>query len=147
MATKLKTAETDDIRNAVLSGGNILYPGLSRYSVGLNPRTSRPQFYPGGFCMGVKMVRPGAPTKCLRCWWREISGEDDVLGRMRRTAEAIRKRRSALGEYFIEYEVVDNLLRVGGDVIPGVVMDWVEGATLNAYLRNDSHSSADLRSL
>lgn len=146
MATQLKTAETDDIKRAVQQGGNILYSGLSQYSVALNSR-NRPLLYPGGFCMGVKMVKKGAPPKCLRCWWREIMGEADVLGRMRHTAERIKSRRVVLGKYFIEYEVVDRLLRVEGDVIPGVVMDWVEGETLNQYLMNTSHTSKDIKEL
>lgn len=147
MAITLKTAETDDIRRAVLAGGNILYAGLTQYSVAVNPRTGRPLFYPGGFCMGVKLTKSGTPAKCLRCWWREISGEADVLGRMRKTAEAIKRRSSAVGQYFINYEVVDNLLRVDGDIIPGVVMDWVDGEVLNRYLANTTHTSSDIRRL
>lgn len=138
--------DVEDIRNAVLAGNNIRYSNLNQYEVARHSETSRPLFYPGGFCVGVKLVKNGAEPKCLRCWHTEINGETDLLGRMREISDSINQRPS-LNRYLVNYEVVDELLQVGDKVIPGIVMDWVEGEPLNLYLKNLGHSPGDLKKL
>lgn len=144
----IKTAPITKIQSAAQSTDKIKATTLRGYSAALN-RFKRTYSVPGGFCVSIKMVKSGAATKCMRCWHKEPN-DDNMMDRLSLIAKAINDRRSAIGEYFIDYEKVDAMLDVDGTTLPGLIMDWIDGDTLEKFISvdNDKEVTAkDMREL
>lgn len=145
----IKTAEMDDIANVAYDGKGILASDLHGYKAEEND-WGEAMTFPGGFCLSVKMVKPGYPDKCLRCWHSpDINNIPNFLSYIRNIATEIDKRRSYLGKYFVNFKVIDEIADIPGTgKIPGIIMDWIKGETLGQYVTQDSeHNSRDIMNI
>lgn len=139
----IKIVDLDRICDASLNADCIITSKLDGYTAEMN-RFGEALSYPGGYCVSIKMVKPGSPSKCLRCWHRPEINNIDILENMSIIAEYLISRQEYIGSYFTDFEVIPEALKVDGEVIPGIVMDWIEGETLKDYVVNRNHTSNDL---
>ncbi len=135
-----------DIRDAILDPGNILPPFLAGYSAKLRP-DGEAFAVKGGFALSVKIVKGGGKPLCLRCW-TENSVNASQIDYLCDVTEIIRKNQDSRCPYFIDFRIVEKLLRVDGVELPGLLMDWVEGETLNKFvMANSGKSPSQIRQL
>lgn len=100
--------------------------------------------YNGGFCVTVPMKRANEAefSKCLRIWYANLSHMKE-----RSNLVSIALRSSSLS-YFVDYEYIDQALRVGGVAVPGIRMDWLAKATtLRDFLLKQSPTAQQLKKL
>ncbi len=133
-----------DIRDAVLDSSNILPSQLKGYSSQL---TADGEAYAlkGGFALSIKVIKSGSKAMCLRCW---VDGKADEsqIDYLEEVAGVIHRNSDKECPYFIDFNIVERLLRVNGVELPGLLMDWVEGETLNKYvMANSGHSATHIR--
>lgn len=141
---KLKTAKGMDIRDAVLDASNILPIKLRGYSAQL---TADGEAYAlkGGFALSIKIVKSNNKPICLRCWTDGMTDESQI-DYLEEVEDIIRKNSNQDCPYFINFSIVERLLKVEGIELPGLIMDWVEGETLNKYIMaNSGHSSVQIK--
>lgn len=139
MANEIKIAPASEIADASLVSRNILPPSLAGYRAEENIFDGAFSFT-GGFCISIKIIKPGAPDKCIRCWHNpEVKYMPELLSEMRNVANGLKARNANLKSYFANFQVVDNLINVGHyGTLPGIVMDWLKGETLQDYVVKDS---------
>lgn len=137
-------AREEEIIKAFTNESNILDSLLSGYHCEKGIFEDDVEFYNGGFCVTVPMKK-GSDTdfsKCLRVWHRNLSQMKERSGLV---SEAL--RRSQLS-YFVDYEYLDQALRVEGVAVPGIRMDWLAKATtLRDFLLNQSPTTQQLRKI
>lgn len=141
---KLKTAKGMDIRDAVLDASSILPINLRGYSAQL---TADGEAYAlkGGFALSIKIVKPNNKPICLRCW-TDGKADESQIDYLVEVADIINKNNDQGCPYFIGFSIVEKLLKVDGIELPGLIMDWVEGETLNKYIMASSgHSGAQIK--
>lgn len=140
---KLKMAKGMDIRDAVLDASNILPIQLRGYSAQL---TADGDAYAlkGGFALSIKIVKHNSKSICLRCW-TDGKADESQIDYLVDVAGVINKNNDSECPYFIDFSIVERLLKVEGIELPGLIMDWVEGETLNKYIMtNSGHSGAQI---
>ncbi|MBR5698014.1 MAG: protein kinase family protein [Prevotella sp.] len=120
----------DQISNALENGGNILDPELSGYDT--IDGVIGPECYSGGFCL-VYPVTNGTNKYAFRVWHTEIDG---IKERMKKISAYLASHPLP---YFVEFDYVDNALRVidedGNEQrIDAVRMEWVNGKNLVSYI-------------
>ena len=120
----------DQISNSLESGGNILDPKLVGYNT--IEGVIGPECYSGGFCL-VYPVSNGTSKYAFRVWHTEIEGIKDRLKKISSYLVAHPL------PYFVEFEYVDDALRVLDDngneqTIDAVRMEWVNGKNLVSYI-------------
>lgn len=141
---KLKTAKGMDIRDAVLDASSILPIQLKGYSAQL---TADGEAYAlkGGFALSIKIVKPGSKSMCLRCW-TDGKADESQIDYLVEVADIIKRNSDSGCPYFIDFSIVERLLNVDGVELPGLIMDWVEGETLNKYvMSNSGHNATQIR--
>lgn len=120
----------DQISNSLESGGNILDTKLAGYNT--IEGVIGPECYSGGFCL-VYPVSNGTCKYAFRVWHTEIEGIKDRLKKISSYLVAHPL------PYFVEFEYVDDALRVLDDngneqKIDAVRMEWVNGKNLVSYI-------------
>ena len=101
----------------------------------------------GGLAYIYEMTLPGGKRKAVRCFIEEREE------RMKSAAESCAILSSALEStpslrpYFARAEWVRDCVAAGGRVVPGVVMDWVEGQVLCAWLEASNRDAGKLQAL
>ncbi len=122
----------DQLSTAIENPKNILDPDLDGYSAidGL----VGPESYSGGFCI-VYPVTNGSKKYAFRLWHTEIEGIKDRLKKISTYLS------SANISYFVEFEYVDDALRVPGyngvaQVVDAVRMEWINGLNLVEYINS-----------
>lgn len=141
---KLKTAKGMDIRDAVLDASSILPVNLRGYSAQL---TADGEAYAlkGGFALSIKIVKPNNKPICLRCW-TDGKADESQIDYLDEVADIINKNNDRDCPYFIGFNIIEKLLNVDGIELPGLIMDWVEGETLNKYVMvNSGHSGEQIK--
>lgn len=129
---------TNEIPEAMSRPGSILVPSLKGYKC--IPNTDPAAFYDivfysGGFCQSYPLSKAGTSgRKCLRLWVNDGSLKSNL-----QHVKRISKYFAEHGvEYVVNYEYYDSALRLNdGTILPGVVMDWVEGETLMSYVKTN----------
>lgn len=122
---------TYEIPEAIKSG--VLVPELKGYScIETDDPAIDIECYTGRFCQIYPLEKKGGKKKCLRLWF-----DNRGMGTLNHVIQ--------VGDYFsihdvkyvIPYHFYDKALRLNnGIVIPGVVMDWIEGEKLIDFVRN-----------
>ena len=129
---------TNEIPEAMSRPGSILVPSLKGYKC--IPNTDSAAFYDivfysGGFCQSYPLSKAGTSgRKCLRLWVND--------GSIRSNLQHVKGISKYFAEHWVEYvanyEFYDSALRLkDGTILPGVVMDWVEGETLMSYVKTN----------
>ena len=136
---------TNEIPEAMSRPGSILVPNLSGYKC--IPNTDPAAFYDivfysGGFCQSYPLSKAGTSgRKCLRLWVNDGSLKSN-LQHVKRISKYFAEH---WVEYVVNYEYYDSALRLkDGTILPGVVMDWVEGDTLMSYVKSNYRSSSKI---
>ena len=137
-----------EILDAFEKPGNVLVPDLKGYDY--VPTIIEYDEYPfmmspGGFCLTFPMANAGQKTKkCLRLWFNDKARVDN-LAHIKNVAGYFNLHQP---HYVVKYKYVEQALRLlNGKVIPGVVMDWIEGDTLIEYVRKNYRKANVMRSL
>lgn len=127
---------------------NVLVPGLKGYAYVANSNEFALypfEMYPGGFCQSFPMARSGVKTKkCLRLWVNDTARESNLV-HIKSVSDYFNRHKV---NYVIRYEYVEQALRLlNGKVIPGVVMDWIEGDTLINDVKKNYRNATRMRAL
>lgn len=135
-------AQQEVITESIENRSNIVAPELSGYSAIQGPFS--PLMFSGTFCCSYPLEKNGARRMCLRLWF-----DDGDLGKnfahVQRVSDFFDK--SSL-RYVVPYKYLQRALRLNnGKVIPGVMMQWVEGLTLGNYVQENLSHPDRLRTL
>lgn len=101
-------------------------------------RRRRPACYSGRFC--VVFVLEGHKDKlCYRVWKELIP---DTMGRYRLIDEGVAS--SGL-KYFGSFRYIPEALQLkcNGEKLPGIVMSWIDGKTIDSFLNEDWHDLSE----
>ena len=140
---KIKVADVGTIRDAACSPENIIPKELRGYEAQRRKSDDGAFSYTGGFCVSVKLIKNGAKPKCMRCWKdSSVLGYPEQITHLNEVLDLVKNEK--VNKYFVKYEIYEDLLKVGdGGTIPGLLMDWVEGDTLNKYVCQSSGKSQE----
>lgn len=104
--------------------------------------------YSGGCCVTVPLKKEGAPSKCLRVWYKDMPMIEE---RSSIVCEALRKHKL---EYFLDYKYLKSAISINGKECHGIRMDWVNYPTLAHFLYGEDPnksmyipSSKDVRTI
>lgn len=133
---------TYEIPEAIKTGVQV--PELNGYNcIEPNDPVIDIEYYSGGFCQTYPLEKKGAPKRCLRLWM-----DDTKIGDIEHVKRVASFFSNGAVEYVIPYRYYEKALRLNnGIVIPGVVMDWVEGDNFIDYIRKHYKESKLIRSL
>ncbi len=132
------------IQRAILDSTNILDDEvrLSYHCVrGEGRKSNRAIAKHGGFCLAFPMVSNDNGSKlCYRIWYQNVQNQQN--------AERIVKnlRRIDL-PYFVQCRYIPDAIKVEGEILSGLKMDWIEGETLDKYLYNNCDRPEKLKKL
>lgn len=143
---KLRTAEGMDIRDAVLDTSNIIPLQLNGYAPQVDADGDA-YARKGGYALSIKLIKRGSKAMCLRCWMNGMVNESQI-DYLVDVANLIKKNTDKECTYFIDFNIVERLLRVEGVELPGLLMDWIEGDTLCKYvMKNSGYSSQQIKAV
>lgn len=119
-------ANEKDIIKAFLEGTNILDKTLSSYHCEPGVFENSVLAYCGGYCVTVPMKKDNDQklSKCLRIWTRNIP---DIKERSMLVSRALKKSQLS---YFVDYEYLDQALKLADRTEPGIRMDWLDEPTI-----------------
>lgn len=133
-----------DIPEAMYNISNVLVPSLQGYKCLAGGILYDFEMYTGGFCQSYPLQKENSTKKCLRLWTNDVSREDN-LQHIKEVADYFQHKKPY---YVVKYDYVDRAFRLNdGTVIPGVVMDWIEGDTLINYVKKNYRNSALMEQL
>ncbi len=137
---ELKIANVRDIRDASLNTSNILPQKLKGYVAQMRSNGRGALSYKGGFCVSIKLIKSGGKPQCMRCWCEVgVLINKEQIDYLEKVSSLLKNEQDC--GYFVNFEIIPDFLRVKEDVIPGLLMDWVEGDTLNNYVHRDNGKS------
>lgn len=125
------------IEEAIGKPGRILPVNLSGYHP-IEGIYTLYEMYTGGFCIVFPLTCEGKAQKCIRLWHKDF--DKGLVKKLADTLDELHKK----VDFVIGFEYFEQGLRLDDDeVIPAVVMDWIDGNTLSSYiLENRGNSSA-----
>src|SRR5262245_29016282 len=88
-----------------------------------------PLSYPGNFATVYKVLGPDGQAWAVKCFTRPVKGLRERYHLISRHLEANPRR------FAVEFRYLPEGIRLGGGWYPVVKMRWVEGLTLNEFLR------------
>jgi hypothetical protein len=100
-----------------------------------------PLSYSGNFATVYKVVCPGDQAWAVKCFTRPVADLRERYRLISRHLEAARRR------FTVEFRYLAEGIRVGGDWYPVLKMRWVEGLTLNDFVREHAGDPALLDQL
>lgn len=99
------------------------------------------QKYTGGFCVVYPLSSPGKPKKCIRLWHEKYN-----IDLVKKLADLLKELHNSGADFIIGYDYYDEGLKLdNGEVIPAVVMDWIEGDTLIDYIKKNCANSMAIK--
>ncbi|MEI6874885.1 MAG: AarF/UbiB family protein [Spirochaetota bacterium] len=101
----------------------------------------------GGFAFIYELGLPDGSRRAVRCF---VEDELSRRERTRRVCGLLERRlaaKPALRPYFAEALWVEDCVVAGGNRVPAMVMEWVEGQTLGQYIEARHHDPAALARL
>ena len=101
------------------------------------------QKYTGGFCVVYPLACPGKPKKCIRLWHEKYN-----IDLVKKLADLLKELHNSGADFIIGYDYYDEGLKLdndNGEVIPAVVMDWIEGDTLIDYIKKNCVNSMAIK--
>lgn len=141
----------NDIDDAIGKSGRILPKVLEGYKPIEGGEYTMYKKYSGGYCVVYPLSCPNKPNKCIRFWYKESNKEN-----VRFLAGQLTKLKLENNElaFLIDYEYFEEGLKLDFDlklgkqeIIPAVVMDWIDGDTLNDYIKKNISSPLKLKQL
>lgn len=125
------------IEEAIGKPGRILPVNLSGYRP-IEGVYTLYEMYTGGFCIVFPLTCEGKVQKCIRLWHKDFD-----KGLVKNLADTLNELHKHV-DFVIGFEYFEQGLRLDdNEVIPAVVMDWIDGNTLSSYiLENRENSSA-----
>lgn len=131
----IKAIDARDIKDAIAEYSNILDSNTRehyRYHTwrrGIECST-------GGFCVAFPMDKKSNKEEkyelCFRIW-HQIS--NDIQERTAIISDALQKLKLP---YFIDFTYIPQALKIGEDIVPGVKMEWIQGKTLDRYIKENA---------
>lgn len=136
----------NEIPEAINQTNRILIDSLKGYTC-LEDENCLPygfEMYSGGFCQAYPLIKSNLPKKCLRFWTDDKARKDNL--KHIENISGFFDRHS--NPYIVRYKYEAQALKLNnGIIIPGVVMDWVEGDKLIDYVKKNYHNRGCMKSL
>lgn len=135
----------DQVMESMMEASNILdFEARTSYKTITIGRGRRQQLInsSGRFCVAFRME--GARSQlCYRIWKELIP---DAVQRYKMIGERISRTRL---EYFSGFRYVPSALRMkcDGSILPGIVMEWIEGKKLDAFMTEEWATLSDVQRL
>lgn len=138
----------DEITSAVLIQDNILDESIKKDYCCMTEKKRgqlRPLRGTGGFCVAFKFSNINNDKICFRIWKDEPTSISDLQERLGLISKALHDMDLP---YFVHFRYLSNALRVSPDYkLPGINMAWVEGKTLDVYLRDNARNFLLIKNL
>ena len=134
------------IPEAMSAGGNIVIDNLKDYHCEEDPNDLYDiRIERGGFCFSFPLEKSGIKKKeCLRLWWKDLARKKN-LNHIVNVSEYFKSHDV---KYTVKYEYKERALKLeNGEIIPGVVMEWVEGEKLMDYVKKHYRDSLIMKKL
>lgn len=132
-----------EIPESISIKGAIIVSSLRGYKCKEANNAFGVEMYSGGFCQSFPLVR-GNEKRCLRLWIDDDARSKD-LNHIKNVSSYFSNHNL---DYVINYTYENSALRLGDNtVIPGVVMDWVDGETLIDYVKQRRYNSSLIKNL
>lgn len=97
--------------------------------------------YTGGFCVVYPLSSIGKQNKCIRLWHEKYNIE-----LVKKLSHILTDLHESGADFLIGYDYYDNGLKLdNGEVIPAVVMDWIDGDTLIDYIKKHRGDSMAIK--
>ena len=128
----------EEIRKAALDNSNILDPDVqAHYRCRPSKKNENLAFAKKGrFCLAFLMTNHANTKKiCYRIWYLKNKDAEKVA------RHVAKKMKNLDFDFFVNYDYLPQAIKVNGQILPGIKMDWVEGETLDNYIIN--HPSHD----
>lgn len=123
-----------EIVRALVDISNILDKKLVGYQCGVGAFGDDVEYICGGYCITVPMRKGNEDkySKCLRIW------HNDLPNMKNRSALVSKALRMSKLPYFLDYEYLEQAVKVNGNILAGIRMDWEDEptVTLRDFLRN-----------
>lgn len=114
------------IEEAIGKPGRILPANLNGYRP-IEGVYTLYEMYTGGFCIVFPLTCEGKVQKCIRLWHKDFD-----KGLVKNLADTLNELHKHV-DFVIGFEYFEQGLRLDdNEVIPAVVMDWIEGNTLSS---------------
>lgn len=128
---KLTKSYISAIEDAIGKPGRILPSCLNGYQ----PEEGEYTLYrqsTGRFCVVFPITCEGKAQKCIRLWHDEF--DKGPVVKLADTLKELHKH----ADFIIGFEYFEQGLRLDdSEVIPAIVMDWIDGCTLSTYIKNN----------
>lgn len=134
------------IPEAMSAGGNIVIDNLKDYHCEEDPNDLYDiRIERGGFCFSFPLEKSGTKKKeCLRLWWKDWARKKNL----NHIVNVSKYFKSHNVKYTVKYEYKERALKLeNGEIIPGVVMEWVEGEKLMDYVKKHYRESSTMKKL
>ncbi len=134
--------QATDYTSAVQNPGSCFTdPALAGATAEFNPILGIPLSYCGNFAIVFKLVAPSGEAWAVKCFIREVTDHQTRYAHISRHLEQSRKR------FAVQFDYQEHGILIGGVPHPLVKMAWVEGHTLNEFLRDHAGSANTLDQL
>jgi hypothetical protein len=100
-----------------------------------------PLSYAGNFATVYKMVDSSGTARAVKCFTRKV---ENLQQRYKEISEHLNRRKR---RFVVDFQDLPEGIRVAGTWYPVVKMQWVEGFTLNEFLRDRAGNTALLEQL
>ena len=98
----------------------------------------RPFYSSGNYAVVFKMQAPDGRLYAMKCWHKEMPGRDERYDLIAEELDSVQSSYLLGVRYCAEGLFVDSAT-ADGELFPVLLMDWVEGTPLDAYLRTHRH--------
>ena len=98
----------------------------------------RPFYSSGNYAVVFKMKAPDGRLYAMKCWHKEMPGRDERYDLIAEELDSVQSSYLLGVRYCAEGLFVDSAT-ADGELFPVLLMDWVEGTPLDAYLRTHRH--------
>jgi serine/threonine protein kinase len=92
----------------------------------------------GGFAIVFPFKKANGDKIAVKCWFADIGDSK------KRIMSISAKLAHLKSEYFIDLEYVDNALLINGQLVPVVVMKWVESPSLKEFLKSNIRNADEI---
>ena len=116
-------------------------PVLSRGEAASDMIMGLPLMYAGNFASVFKLACPGGQVWAVKCFTRQVA---DLQERYRQISDHLDRQRR---KFAVEFVYLPEGIRIGGASYPILKMRWVEGFTLDEFLRDRAGESALIEQL
>ena len=116
-------------------------PELSRGQAASDMLMGLPLMYSGNFASVFKITCPGEQVWAVKCFTRQVS---DLQERYQRISDHLDRQRR---KFAVEFVYLPEGIRINGAWYPILKMRWVEGFTLNEFLRDHAGQPALIEQL